>query len=48
MVKESNTYLISAKNNIDTADRTEKLQTSPETVDTSKNNKNYTVDKEDK
>ena len=45
MVKEANTYLISAKNKIDTVNRTDKSQTSPETVDTSKNNLNDTVDK---
>ena len=33
---------------MDTVDKTEKSQTSPETVDSSKNNKNYTVYKSDK
>ena len=39
MVKESNTYIISTKKKIDIGDKTYKSQTSPETVDTPKNNK---------
>ena len=48
VVKESNASLIFAKRKIYTVDRTEKSQTFPEKVDTSKNNKNETVYKADK
>ena len=48
MVKESNTYIISTKKKIDIGDKTYKSQTSPETVDIPKNNKNDTVEKADK
>ena len=47
MIKEANTFLIPPKNKIDT-EKTEKSKTSPETVDTSKINKNDTVDRADK
>ena len=43
VVKEANTYPISAKNKIDTVDKKEKSQTSKDTSDTSKNNKIDTV-----
>ena len=43
MVKEANTYPISTKYNIDPVNKTEKSQTSKETVYTSKNNKNDTT-----
>ena len=41
-------YLISEKKKIDTFNKTEKSQISPETFDTPKNNKNSTVDRSDK
>ena len=48
LIKEANTYPISDKNNIDTVNRTEKSQTSTETVNTSKNNKTDTLNSIDK
>ena len=46
VVKEANTYSISAKHIIDTVNKTGELKKSKETIDTSKKNKNDTVDKE--
>ena len=48
MVKEANTYPIISKNNIGTVGKTDKSQTSKETVDTSKNNKTGTLNTMDK
>ena len=48
VVKEATTSPISAKKNIDTVYKTDKLKTSKETVNTSKNNKTYTINSIDK
>ena len=48
MIKEVKTNIISTKKKIDIVNKTDKSQPSPETIDTSKNNKNYTVDRADK
>ena len=46
--EKSNASITSTEKKVDTVDKTKISQKSPEAVVTSKNNKNYTVDKSDK